>query len=96
MLPVIIATAQYQPLFGPNDLRPDCEAAGLKAFSNRRRMQCAMPDIGDIAGKQRPGLTPVGAIIVQHLAGAFRLGRPRLVAPAWIVFHTVRWIADEQ
>ena len=55
-----------------------------------------MPDIGNIARKQRPGLTPVRAVIVQHLAGALGLGRTRLVAPAWIVLHTVGRVGDHQ
>ena len=32
-------------------------------------MQRSVPDIGDIARKQRPDLAPVGAVAVQHLAG---------------------------
>jgi hypothetical protein len=31
-------------------------------------MPTSMPDIGDRARKQRPGLPPIGAIIVRHLA----------------------------
>jgi len=31
-------------------------------------VQGAMPDIGDVAGEERPGFPPVGAVIVRHLA----------------------------
>ena len=51
-----------------------------------------MPDIGHVAGEQRPNLAPVRPVIVQHLAGAFGLGRARLVTPRGIVFNTVGWI----
>ena len=39
-------------------------------------MQRAVPDIGDLAGEQRPGLAPVGPVVVQHLAGALRRREP--------------------
>ncbi|CUH71723.1 hypothetical protein TL5120_01513 [Thalassovita autumnalis] len=89
MLPVIISTAQNQPFFGPDDLRPDAEACDFEAFGDCGCMQGAMPDVGDVAGKQPPGFAPVGPVIIQHLAGALSLGGARLVAPARVIFNTV-------
>ena len=77
VLPVIIAAAQHQPVLGPDDLRADVEAAGVEALGHRRGVQRAVPDIGDVAREQRPGLAPVGAVVVQHLAGALGLRRRR-------------------
>ena len=54
----------------------DREAAGVEALGHRGRVQRAVPDVGDLAGEQRPGLAPVGAIVVQHLAGALRRPTP--------------------
>jgi hypothetical protein len=31
-----------------------------------------MPDIGNVAREQRPGLAPVGLVVVQHLADGAR------------------------
>ena len=60
------------------------------------RVQRAVPDIGHVAWKQSPGLAPVCAVVIQHLAGALGLCCSGLIAPGWIVFHTVGRIADEQ
>ncbi len=61
-----------------------------------RRVQRAVPDIGDLAGEQRPCLAPVGAAVVQHLTGAFRLGRARLVAPGGVIRHAIARLGDHQ
>ena len=96
MLPVIISPAENEPVLGPDDLRPDGKTGGGQAFGDGRGMQRAMPDIGHIAGKQRPGRAPVGTIVVQHLAGPFGLGRARLVAPGWVIFHAIGRIGHHQ
>ena len=56
-----------------------------------------MPDVGDIAGKQRPGLAPVGAVVVQHLAGG-EIGTVAELAlpPGRIVVHAIGRIGDHQ
>ena len=96
MHPMVVAAAQHQPLLRPDDLAADREAGGLEALGDRRRMQCAVPDVGDVAGEQRPGLAPVGAVVVQHLSGALGAGGTGLVAPARVVLHPVGRIADHQ
>ena len=55
-----------------------------------------MPDVRNIAGEQIPGLTPVGPVIVQHLAGTFCLGGTCLITPAGIVFYAVGRVGDHQ
>ena len=70
MLPVVVAAAEHQALLGPDDLAADGEASDLEALGDRRGLQRAVPDIGDVAGEQRPGVAPVGAVVVQHPAGA--------------------------
>lgn len=96
VLPVIVAAAQHQPVLGPDDLRPDGKASGGEAFGHGRRVQGSMPDIGDIAREQRPGLAPVGAVVVQDPAGASGLCCTRLVAPGRIVFHAIGRIGHHQ
>jgi len=49
VLPVIITSAQHQAILGPDDLRSDIEAGGLKAVGNRGSMQRTVPDISHIA-----------------------------------------------
>ena len=70
VLPMIIAAADDEARFRPDDLRPNGEALSGQAFGYRGGMQGAMPDIGNIAGEQPPGFAPVGAVVVLHLADA--------------------------
>jgi hypothetical protein len=92
MLPVIVAAANDQAGLVPDDLRTHGKATGFEAGGNRRCVKGTMPDIGHIAGEQRPGLPPVGTIVVEHLA----FGEVRAIAeplpPTRIVVHAVRWI----
>ena len=76
--------------------RADGEAGGLQALGDGRRVQRAVPDVGDVAGEQRPGLAPVGAVVVQHLAGAPGRGGAGLVPPGRVVLDPVGRIADHQ
>ena len=76
--------------------RADGEAGGLQALGDGRRVQRAVPDVGDVAGEERPGLAPVGAVVVQHLAGAPGRGRAGLVPPGRVVLHAVGRIGDHQ
>ena len=48
MLPVIIASAQHQAFFGPDELAPDSEAGDLEALGDGRRVQCAVREVGDV------------------------------------------------
>jgi hypothetical protein len=64
MLSVVVAAADDQLAFGPNDLRAHGKAANLKAGLNHPRMDAAVPDVGNIAGVQCPGLAPISAVVV--------------------------------
>ena len=55
-----------------------------------------MPDIGNVARKQRPCVAPVAAIVVGDLAGARRRRDPGLVAPGGRVVDPVRRIGDHE
>ena len=96
MLPMIVATAEDQPVLCPDDLRPDGEARVRQAVGHGRGMQRTVPDIGHIARKQCPSLSPIGAVIVQHLAGTLGLGSTCLVPPRRIVFNAIGRVGDHQ
>ena len=98
MLPVIIAAADHQPGLVPDDLRADDEAGSFETRCDRAGVQRAVPDIGDIAGKERPGLAPVGAVVVEHLSAGQRapIRKSRAFAPAWIVVHAIGRIGHHQ
>ena len=71
--------------------------AGLGVPQHDIAVQSPVPDIRDVTGEQRIRLTPVGAIIVEHLAprefaGTEAAARP----PGWIVLDPVRRIGDHQ
>ena len=83
VLPVVVAAGEHQPLLGPDDLGADGEAAGDEALGHRGRVQGSVPDVGDLAGEERPGFAPVGAVVVQDLAGALGRGeRPAALRQA--------------
>ena len=96
VLPVVVAAAEHQPLLGPDDLAADREAAGVEAVGDGGGVQRPVPDVGDLAGKQRPGLAPVGPVVVQHLAGAPGRGGARPVAPGRVVGHAIGRIGRHQ
>ena len=63
------------------------------------RMKRGVPDVGDVAGEQRPRLAPVAPVVVGNLAyRSFRV-RPIIVdlcSPRRIVLHSVGWIRDHE
>jgi hypothetical protein len=68
MLSVVVAAADDQLAFGPNDPRADGKAVNLKAGLNHPRMNAAVPDVGNIAGVQCPGLAPIGPVVVGNFS----------------------------
>jgi Tol biopolymer transport system component len=55
-----------------------------------------MPDIGDIARKERPRLAPVAAIVIGDLASCeVAPGKAPLLSPVRIVVHSIRRIGDD-
>src|SRR5690606_8901152 len=89
VLPVVVAAAKHEARLHPYDLRPYPEAADLQALRDHARVHAGMPDIGDIAGKQRPGLAPVGTVVVRHLSNARRGRYPSFIAPGRIVLDAI-------
>jgi hypothetical protein len=55
-------------LLNPDDLRPTLQPATRQVGTHDIAVQRSVPDIRDIPSKQRIGLPPVGAVIVQHRA----------------------------
>jgi hypothetical protein len=68
VLPMVVALAHYQALFGPDDLRPDRETALEETLGNNAGAQRPMPDIGNLARVQVPGRSPIRDLIVFDLA----------------------------
>jgi hypothetical protein len=68
MLSVVVAAADDQLAFGPNDLRAHGKAANLKAGLNHPRMDAAVPDVGNIAGVQCPDLAPISPVVIDYFA----------------------------
>jgi len=54
---VVVAAADDQLAFGPNDLRAHGKAANLKAGLNHPCMDAAVPDVGNIAGEAMDFMT---------------------------------------
>ena len=90
MLPMIIATADHEARLVPDDLRADVEAACLQARCEGGGVKGGVPDIDHVAGKQRPCLAPVGAVVVQDrsLCQSLRC-YAALLPPGWIVVHAI-------
>jgi hypothetical protein len=94
---MVVAAAQCKMLLDPDDLRPGLQPASREIGADHVAMQRPVPDISDISGKQRIGLPPVGAIIVEHLALREITGAdPTSGAPARVVGDPVRRIDDHQ
>lgn len=68
MHPMIIAAADDQALLRPDDLGAKIEAMADERVGDRGGMQGAVPDIGDLAGEQGPGVAPVGDPVVLDLS----------------------------
>ena len=97
MLPMVVATTQREVLFGPDDLRARLQPAFGETGGGDIAMHGAVPDIGNIAGKQRIGFPPVGTVIIEHrsprkVAVAKVAARP----PGRIVADPIGRIGDHQ
>src|SRR5947209_15719711 len=68
MLPMVIAAAQGEVLLGPDNLSARLQPAAGKIGGDKVAVQRPVPDISDIPGEQRISLSPVGAIVVEHLS----------------------------
>src|SRR6516225_8804521 len=97
MAPMVVAPAQDEMRLGPDDLSAQLKPAGGQIAANHVAVERPVPHISDIAGKQRIGLPPVGAVIVEHLALRELAGTdPTARAPGWIIADPIRGIAHHQ
>src|ERR1019366_9714112 len=96
VLPVVVAPAQGEVLFGPDDLRADSEVRLLQSPRYLGCMQTGMPDVGDVAGKQSIRSCPVDSVIVRNAARLPRPAQPRLFAPFGVVLDPARRVSHHQ
>ena len=96
MLPMIVAAGEHQAWLRPYDLGPDQETACVKTLGHGPPVDPGVPDIGDLARKQAPGIAPVGAIVVIDLAGPRGRGNTGLDSPVGIVLDAIRWVRHHQ
>ena len=68
MLPMVVAAREHELTLVPDDLGAKHQIAGSQAVAHYTGIESSMPDIGDVSRKQRPGFSPVGLVVVQHLA----------------------------
>src|ERR1700687_3532936 len=68
MLKVVVAAADDDVVFSPDNLRASQKAGRLKTLLHHGRMQGAMPNIADIASEKHPSFAPVRTIIIVYLA----------------------------
>src|SRR6516164_7067996 len=97
MAPMVVAPAQGEMRLGPDDLSAQLKPAGDQIAADHVALQRPVPHISDIPGKQRIGLPPVGAVIVEHLALRELAGiDPTARAPGWIIADPIRGVAHHQ
>src|SRR5271169_3094337 len=97
MLPMVVATAQREVLLGPDNLRARLQPAAGETGGDDIAMHGAVPDIGDIAGKQRIGFPPVGTVIIEHRSlREFALAEVAARPPGRIVADPIGRIGDHQ
>jgi hypothetical protein len=97
VLPVVIAAAQGEVLLGPDDLSARLQLAGGQTGSDDISVQSPVPNIRDIPGEQRIHLTPVGAIVVEHLAPREFVGTEALArSPRRLIPDPIRRIGNHQ
>ena len=84
-------------LFDPNDLSTKQQPAGSEVGSDDIAVQSPMPDIRHIPGEQRIRISPVGAIVVEHLASGELAGTVVAArSPGRIITDPIRRIGDHQ
>src|SRR5215472_7557831 len=89
MAPMVVAPAQCEMRFGPDDLSAQLKPAGGQIAADHVAVQRPVPDISDIPGKQHIGLPPVRAVIVEHLA-LRELAGTMARAPGRIIVDPIR------
>ncbi len=96
MLPVVITAADGKSRLGPDDLAADLEAASLNRGLNLACVPARVPDVSDVAGEERIGISPVDAIIVFDGSRALGFAEAGRVTPFGVVVHTIGWVGDHE
>ena len=96
MAPMVVAPAQGEMRLGPDDLSAQLKPAGDQIAADHIAVQRPVPHISDIPGKQRIGLPPVGAVIVEHLALRELAGADPTAGSPGRIIADLRGIADHQ
>jgi len=73
VLPGVMPAAHHERGLRPDDLAADLESARFQAVRDCGSVKSAVPDVCNVAGKQRPRLAPVGSVVVADLAMRFEL-----------------------
>lgn len=94
--PSPIGAPEHEARLRPDDLAADDEAGGLEALDHRPGVHAGMPDPGQVAGEQRPGLAPAGVVVIRHLAAAHRGRDAGTVPPFEIMVRAAGSVRDHQ
>src|SRR5215472_4053885 len=96
MLPVVMATANSEVLFSPNNLGADLKTTAEQTFSDNGAPEGSMPNISNRAREQLPSLSPVRTGIIIWL-----IGNPSrfpeqflLVTPGWLILDPIGWVSN--
>jgi len=94
---MVVAPAQCEVWFGPDDLSAQLKPAGGQIAADHVAVERPVPHVSDIPGKERIGLPPVGAVIIEHLALRELAGTdPPARPPGRIIADPIRGVADHQ
>jgi len=97
VLPVIVATAERESVFGPNDHRAVFKPARLKRLKHLAREHRCVPHIGHLAREKRPRLAPICAVVVQDFAELLVVEIDASTrTPAWVVFHAIGRVSNHE
>ena len=97
MLPMVMPAAERKAVLGPDDLGADLEAHRCQASPARAGVAPGVPDIGDRAWKQRPGIAPVRAVVVGDLAEpVLVVVDAGVLAPSRVVVDAIGRVGDHQ
>ena len=95
-VPCFAPHGSHTPLLGPDDLRPDRKPALGKAVGDNAGAQRPVPDIGDLAGVEIPGRSPIRDLVVPDLALARGIVDAPAMTPLRIIFDAVGRVGDHQ
>src|SRR4051794_5171108 len=97
MAPVVVAPADHQAAFVPDDLGSNGKARRIETCLHLTGVKRPVPDVSNSAGKQRPGFSPVGSVVILDSAGGEVAWRGcKALAPGGVVADPIGRIGDHQ